>query len=233
MVVSSQLTWRAPSGARYRLYPATRARSRACAASSRPPAKRIRIVSKKSPDPVRCPKSPQGRGQHGGATVRARGDGGQPVRPVVHGVHGGGHGQQDLGGADVAGRLLAADVLLAGLQREPVGGLAVGVHRHADQPAGQLALERVADRDVARVRAAEPQRHAEPLGGADRDVRAAPRPAGGAASARAGRRPPRPARPRACAASISGARSRMTPDAPGYCSRTPNRSSLARRSPRP
>jgi hypothetical protein len=36
-------------------------------------------------------------------------------------------------------------VLLAGLQREPVGGPAVGVDRDADQPAGQLPLERVAD----------------------------------------------------------------------------------------
>ena len=61
-------------------------------------------------------------------------------------------------------------MLLAGLQREPVGGPPVGVHRHPDQPAGKLALQRVADRDVARVRAAEPQRHAEPLGGPHRDV---------------------------------------------------------------
>ena len=37
-------------------------------------------------------------------------------------------------------RLLAADVLLAGLQRQPVGGRAVGVDRDADQPAGQLPL---------------------------------------------------------------------------------------------
>jgi len=53
--------------------------------------------------------------------VRAPRDGGQPVRAVVSGVHGRGHGQQDLGGADVARGLLPADVLLAGLQREPVG----------------------------------------------------------------------------------------------------------------
>ena len=114
----------------------------------------------------------QCRGQDRGATVNAPCDRGQPVRTVIGGVHGRGHGQQDLRRADVAGRLLAADVLLTSLQREPVGRLAVDVHRHPDQPAGQLALQRVADRDVARVRPAEPQRHAEPLGGAHRDVRA-------------------------------------------------------------
>jgi len=36
------------------------------------------------------------------------------------------------------------------------------VHRDTDQPPWQLALERVADRDVARVRTAEPQRDAAP-----------------------------------------------------------------------
>ena len=114
----------------------------------------------------------QGGGEDRGATVRTPCDGGQPVGSVVGGVHGGGHGQQDLGRADVTGRLLAADVLFAGLQREAVGGPAVGVHRHPDQPAGQLALERVTDRDVTRVRPAEEQRHAEPLAGAHRDIRA-------------------------------------------------------------
>ena len=49
------------------------------------------------------------------------GDRAQPVGAVVDGVHAGDHREQHLRGADVAGRLLAADVLLAGLQREAVG----------------------------------------------------------------------------------------------------------------
>ena len=61
---------------------------------------------------------------------------GQPVGAVVAGVHRGDHRQQHLRGADVAGGLVPADVLLAGLQREPVGRGAVGVQRHPDQPAG-------------------------------------------------------------------------------------------------
>ena len=106
------------------------------------------------------------------APVHAARDRGQAARAVVGRVHRRDHRQQHLRRADVAGRLLPADVLLAGLQREPVRGVAVRVDRDADQPARQLALERVADADVARVRPAEAHRHAEPLGGADRDVRA-------------------------------------------------------------
>ena len=65
----------------------------------------------------------------------------RPVGAVVDGVHDGHDGEQHLRGADVGGRLLAADVLLAGLQREPVGRAALGVDRDADQPAGQVPLE--------------------------------------------------------------------------------------------
>jgi hypothetical protein len=49
--------------------------------------------------------------------VRAMRDPTQPLRPVVHGVHACHHGQQHLCRTDVAGRLLATDVLFAGLKR--------------------------------------------------------------------------------------------------------------------
>ena len=99
---------------------------------------------------------PRDRGQAGGA--------------VVDGIHRGHHGEQHLGGADVGGRLLATDVLLAGLQGEPVGRGALGVDAHPDEAAGQGPLEAGADAHVAGVRAAEAHRHAEALAGADRDV---------------------------------------------------------------
>jgi hypothetical protein len=79
-------------------------------------------------------------------------------------------GEQDLGGADVAGGLVAADVLFAGLQAEAAGGLAVAVDADADEAAGHAAFEFVADRHEAGVRAAEAERHAEALGAADADV---------------------------------------------------------------
>ena len=70
---------------------------------------------------------------------------------------------QRLVGADVRGRLLAADVLLAGGEREHESALAVAVAGFADQAAGHLANELVARGDHAAVRAAVSQRHAERL----------------------------------------------------------------------
>ncbi len=102
--------------------------------------------------------------------VHAPGDGGQARGAVVHGVHRGHHGQEHLRGADVGGGLLAADVLLTGLQREPVGPRAVGVDAHADQPTRHGALEAGAHAHEAGVRATEPHRHAEALAVAHGDV---------------------------------------------------------------
>ena len=90
--------------------------------------------------------------------------------------------EERLGGADVRGRLLAADVLLAGLQRHAVRPVAVNVHRHADDPARRLAHVRVERREERRVRAAVSQRDAEPLRAAQRRRRRRFRPAARAAS---------------------------------------------------
>ena len=57
------------------------------------------------------------------------------------------HREQHLRGADVRRRLLAADVLLARLQREPVRRIAVRVDGHADEAARHRALECVARRE--------------------------------------------------------------------------------------
>ena len=62
---------------------------------------------------------------------------------MIRGVHRRDHGEQDLGGADIARRLLAADVLLAGLQCEAVRLAARAVHRQADDAPGERALELV------------------------------------------------------------------------------------------
>ena len=131
--------------------------------------RRVRVSKKCS-----CTRSQaagaQPAGQRVGAAVHPRRDRGQALGPVVDGVGAGHDGEQHLGGADVAGRLLAADVLLAGLQRQPVGDVAVGVDRDADQAAGQLAGQPLADGQVAGVRAAVAHRDAEALGGAAGDV---------------------------------------------------------------
>ena len=86
---------------------------------------------------------------------------------VIDRVHGGDDGEQDLGGADVAGRLLAADVLFAGLEREAVGGIPVGVARDPDEAAGKASLELVAHGEVGGMRPSVAHRDTEALGRSD------------------------------------------------------------------
>ena len=97
-------------------------------------------------------------------------DGRQARRAVIDRVHARDHGEQHLRRADVRRRLLAADVLLARLQCEAVRRTSVRVDGDADEAAGHRALEVVARREVARVRAAIADRHAEALRRADDDV---------------------------------------------------------------
>ncbi len=81
-----------------------------------------------------------------------------------------GEREQRLVRADVAGRLLAPDVLLARAHRHHEGALALEVGRHPDEPAGDLADERVGRGEDAEVRAAVLRRDAERLALAGRDV---------------------------------------------------------------
>jgi hypothetical protein len=95
--------------------------------------------------------------------VNASRDARESLRAVIDRIHGGHDRQQHLCGADIGSRLLAPDVLLARLQREAIGGLALGVHRHAHQAPGHAALQLVPRGHVARMRAAETHGHAEAL----------------------------------------------------------------------
>ena len=76
-------------------------------------------------------------------------------------------------GADVVGRLLAADVLLAGLQREHEAAAPVDVRGLARDPAGHPAQVLLGGREEAERRTAEVEAVAERLALADRDVDAA------------------------------------------------------------
>ena len=75
----------------------------------------------------------QSAGQVDGALVDPPSNPAQSLGAVVHGIHGRNDRQQHLGGADVGGRLLAADVLLARLQGEAVGRTVLGVDREPDE----------------------------------------------------------------------------------------------------
>ena len=95
----------------------------------------------------------------------------EPLRPVVDGIHRGHHRQQHLRRADIRRGLVPADVLLAGLQREAVAGLAARVDGYTDEAARHLALQGIRASHEARVGSAESHRHAESLRRADADIR--------------------------------------------------------------
>ena len=65
----------------------------------------------------------------------------QSLRTMVDSIHGGDDGKQNLGSADVARGLLAADMLLAGLERESISGIAICISGDSNQAARQAALE--------------------------------------------------------------------------------------------
>ena len=79
-----------------------------------------------------------------GVVVDALSDSFEALRSVIDGIHRCHDSQQNLCRTDVGGRLLTADVLLARLQRETVGGVASGILRYADEAAGKLAFEPLA-----------------------------------------------------------------------------------------
>ena len=63
------------------------------------------------------------------------------LRTMVDSVHGCDDGKQNLGSADVARGLLSADMLLTGLKRESIGGIAICITGDSNQAARQAALE--------------------------------------------------------------------------------------------
>ena len=110
--------------------------------------------------------------QQFGEPVYAAGDVREPLRAMIDRVEAGDVREQGLRGADIGGRLLAADMLLTGLQRHAVGRIPVRIHGDADDPPGNLAHVNFAGREKRGVRAPVTQGHAEALGVSIDDVRA-------------------------------------------------------------
>ena len=75
----------------------------------------------------------------------------QAIRAVINSKHASHHGEEHLSGADVAGRLVPADVLFSGLQSQAIRGVAIGVFGDADQATRHLTLEAIADREITSV----------------------------------------------------------------------------------
>src|ERR1043166_7986941 len=106
-------------------------------------------------------------GKRDGIRMNAAGDRTETLGTMIDRVHAGDDGEQHLRRADGAGRFLATDWLLPRLQRHGQRWSAVGIARHADDAARQLALEFVFCRKERGVRTAVPQGYAEPLRVAD------------------------------------------------------------------
>ena len=108
------------------------------------------------------PEAAQAGGEDGRASVDTPSDVYQSFGPVIDGIHRSRHRQQHLCGTDVGGRLIAANVLLARLQREPVGRCTVRIDRNAHQATGQAALMSLFHRHI-RGMGRRAQRDAEAL----------------------------------------------------------------------
>ena len=109
-------------------------------------------------------------GEPAGQAVDALRDRAQTLRAVIDGIHRSHDREQHLRRADVARRLVAADVLLARLEREAISRAACGIVRDADEPAGHLAFVFIARGEEGGVRSAEAERNAEALRAADGDI---------------------------------------------------------------
>ena len=97
-------------------------------------------------------------------------NGAQALRTVIHCVHGRHHSEQALGRANVGGRLVAANVLLAGLKGHAQGGLAQAVFGDTDDSAWEVALQAFTRRKKGGVRSTVAHGNPKPLGAAHHHV---------------------------------------------------------------
>ena len=105
-------------------------------------------------------------------TDDSTGDRHQTFGAVMNGVEGRHHRQQNLGRADVAGGLVAADVLLTGLQCQTQGWIPCRIPGLTHKTAGDLALVGVLGGKEGGMGPPETHRHTETLGAANSNVSA-------------------------------------------------------------
>src|SRR6056297_1599229 len=106
-------------------------------------------------------------------------------------------------------------MLLAGLQAEAIGTVAVTVHAHPHDPPRQSALIGILGGHIGRMRAAITHRHAEPLRRAHGDV-GAHGPGSFSRVSASGSAITMPMALASCNAAISSVKSRRCPCVPGY-----------------
>ncbi|CAG9942264.1 unnamed protein product [Clonostachys rosea f. rosea IK726] len=98
------------------------------------------------------------------------GNGLETLGAVVDGVEGAHVGQQSLGGADVAGGLLTANVLLASLQSKAQGRVAQSILGNTDDTSRNLALVLLGAGEESSVGTSVSQRNTKSLGAAEGNV---------------------------------------------------------------
>ena len=114
----------------------------------------------------------QGSGEHCGESMDARGDGLETLWAMIDGEAPGHVGEQHLRGANVGVGLLAADMLLAGLQGHAQGRFAAAVPGDTDDPPWHGADIGFAGGEKRRMRTAESHRHPKTLRRSKRNVSA-------------------------------------------------------------
>ena len=102
--------------------------------------------------------------------MNAFGNRAQTARAVINRIHRRDDREQNLRSANVTRRFVAANVLLARLQGEAIGGAVFSIARNADEPARHMTLVLIACSKKCGMRSAESERNAETLCAADRDV---------------------------------------------------------------
>ena len=94
----------------------------------------------------------------------------QTVGTVIGRIEAGDDGKQNLSGADIAGRLLAPNMLLSGLQGHAQRRFALAIDRNTDNTPRNGALVDLARGEERGMRPAIPHWNAETLGTADDDI---------------------------------------------------------------
>ena len=115
----------------------------------------------------------QGGGKQCRVAVDAGSDFTQAFWAMINGIHRGHHGQKHLSGADVARRLIAADVLLAGLESEAQSGIAGSVLRNTHETARETALVFIARSKECGMGSTESRSDTKPLARSNHDIRTA------------------------------------------------------------
>src|SRR5256885_2707970 len=94
----------------------------------------------------------------------------QPAGAMINRVLGGDAREKDLRGPNVTGGFVAANVLFARLQREPICGTTFGIVRDANQTPRHMPLVLIAGGKISGMRSAETKRNSKALSIADRHI---------------------------------------------------------------